>query len=84
MVKEVLSICHILLDNDYSQWLLNKILKKKLNIKYQTITCLKRDYGGVGHFEGFTNVVSRILQEFNIEVYTHPHKTIKGFSGFDI
>ena len=38
------------------------------------------DNVGLPYFEGFTNAVSRLLQKFNIAVYTYPYKTIRDTS----
>ena len=78
--KEVLSICNTLGNNDYPDWLLNKIkkeIKHKKVDKNDHISKEKCNYVGLPYFEDFTNVVSRILRKFNIGVYIYPHKTIR-------
>ena len=78
--KEVLSISNALYNNDYPDWLLNKIKKEikheKVN-KSDHISKEKNNYVGLPYFKGFTNVVSKISGKFNIGVYTYPHKTIR-------
>ena len=77
--NEVKSVCNALRDNDYPDWLLNKIKKeikyKKVN-KSDHISKEKYNYVGLPYIEGLGDELSRILRKFNIGVYTYPHKTI--------
>ena len=77
--NEVRCICNALRNNDYPDWLLNKIKKeikhKKVN-KNDHISKKKYSYVGLPYIEGLTNEVSRMLRKFNIGVYTYPYRTI--------
>ena len=90
--KEVLFICNVLRDNDYPDRLLNTIKKEiKHKIYKNNHICKEKcDYVRLPYFEGFTNLVSRILQKFDSgfiltlikqsEFFT----SAKGFCRFDI
>ena len=77
--KEVVSICNVLRDNDYPDWLLNKIKKeikhKKVN-KSNYISKEKYNYVGLAYFKNLTNEVFKILRKFDIGVCSYPDRTI--------
>ena len=72
-------VCNALRENDYPDWLLNKVKKEIKNEKVNKSDCLSKkiyDYVGLPYIKGLTDEMSRILRKFNINVYTYPYKTI--------
>ena len=77
---EVKCVCNALHDNDYPDWLLNKVkkeIKHKKVYKSDRINKDKYNYVGLPYIKGLSDEMSRILRKSNINVYTYPYtKTI--------
>ena len=79
--NDVKFVCNALRENDYPDWLLNKMKK---DIKHEKVNksdgMSKKIYNYVGlpYIKGLSDEMSRILRKFNINinVYTHLYKTI--------
>ena len=78
-INEVKFVCNALRDNDYPDWLLNKMKKEIKHKKVNKIVCMSEkisNYVGLPYIKGLSDELSRILRKFNINVYTYPYKTI--------
>ena len=79
-INEVKFVCNALRDNDYPDWLLNKMKKEIKHKKVNKIVCMSEKisnyYVGLPYIKGLSDKLSRILRKFNINVYTYPYKTI--------
>ena len=71
--NKVKFVCNALRENDYPDWLLNKVKKeikhKKVN-KSVFISKKISNYVGLPYIKGLSDEMSRILRKFNINVYT--------------
>ena len=78
--NQVKFVCNILRENDYPDWLLNKVKKEIKHKKVNKSNCMSKkiyNYVGLSYIKGLINEMSRILRKFNINVYTYPYKTIE-------
>ena len=76
---EVKFVFNALRENDYPDWLLNKVKKENKHKKVNKSVCMSKkisNYVGLPYIEGLSDEMSRILRKFNINVYTYPYKTI--------
>ena len=77
--NEVKFVCDALRDNDYPDWLLNKVKKEIKHKKVNKSDCMSKkiyNYVGLPYIKGLSDEMSRILKKFNINVYIYPYKTI--------
>ena len=77
--NEVKFVCNALRENDYPDWLLNKVKKEIKHKKVNKSNCMSKkiyNYVGLPYIKGLSNEMSRILRKFNINVYIYPYKTI--------
>ena len=78
-INEVKCVCKALRDNDYPDWLLNKVKKEIKHKKVNKSDCInkeKYDYVGLPYIKDLSDEMSRILRKFDFGVYTYPYKTI--------
>ena len=78
-INEVKFVCNALRDNDYPDWLLNKMKKEIKHKKVNKIVCMSEkisNYVGLPYIKGLSDEMARILRKFNINVYTYPYKII--------
>ena len=72
-------VCNALRENDYPDWLLNKMKKeikhKKVN-KSDRMSKKKCNYVGLPYIKCLSDEMSRILRKFYIGVCTYPYKII--------
>ena len=78
---EVKCVCNALRENDYPDWLLNKVKKEIKHEKVNKSNAMSKkiyNYVGLPYIKGLSDEMSRILRKFNmnINVYTYPYKTI--------
>ena len=78
-INEVKFVCNALRDNDYPDWLLNKMKKEIKHKKVNKTVCMSEkisNYVGLPYIKGLSDEMARILRKFNINVYTYPYKII--------
>ena len=76
-INEFKFVCNALRDNDYPDWLLNKMKKEIKHKKVNKSVCMsEKDIYLLPYIKGLSDEMSRILRKFNINVYIYPYKTI--------
>ena len=78
-INEVKFVCNALRENDYPDWLLNKMKKEIKHKKVNKSVCMSEkisNYVGLPYIKGLSDEMARILRKFNINVYTYPYKII--------
>ena len=75
-INEVKLVCNALRDNDYPDWLLNKMKKEIKHKKVNKSVCMSEkisNYVGLPYtsIKGLSDEMARILRKFNINVYTY-------------
>ena len=78
--NEIKFVCNALRENDYPDWLLNKVKKEIKHKKVNKSVCISKkisNYVGLPYIKNLSDEMSRILRKFNINVYTYPYKTIR-------
>ena len=67
--NEVKFVCNALRENDYPDWLLNKVKKEIKHKKVNKSDCMSKkisNYVGLPYIKGLSDEMSRILRKFNI------------------